>query len=147
MIDRLEQEGLTIQPFHDHKHIVDLKKLAGYNKLIFEDGSLILNGSKQSLYCGPNETVYRGQLKVIFDIDLIKAAEDTDEIAMISATYNYGASEIARYDLRKDAFQNGSNILIELENAVPNMVDLEFKIYVRDGVELKVNGIQYFKIG
>lgn len=147
VINRLKEQKIDFKAYHDYLYQVDLKKMAEYNHLKDVNGRITLSGPQESIYCGPWATVYKGKIRVLCDLNLIKADPNNSKIATFCVTQNNGAKEIMKYEIKKEDFLETGEYLLEIEKEIGDISDLEFKIYVEEGSQLQLNSIEYLKVG
>lgn len=147
IIKRLKEQKVDFKAYHDYLYQVDLKKMAEYNHLKDVNGKITLNGSQESIYCGPWATVYKGKIRVLCDLNLIKADPDSSKVATFCVTQNNGKKEIIKYEIKKEDFLETGEYSLEIEKEIGDISNLEFKIYVEEGSQIQLNSIEYLKVG
>lgn len=144
----LEDSGIAMTDYYGRKRQVDLLELAALNGLeITENNTLLLNSPQQSISHGMGVTIYKGILRIEYTLRLKNSPLDEDIAATVKVTSdwgirNWGQGEVKLSDFDMDG-QGTYCLDVKLPFDCPNV---EFHLYVREGVELEVQEITYGKV-
>ena len=121
--------------------------LAEQNQLeMTNDGTLLLNGTGQSLRHGPGESIYRGWLRVEYKLRLLKGNTDNNIAATAQVTSSWGQILWKEQDILLTDFDEQGNYTCSFRVGLSyHSSGIEFLLFVPDGVELELLEIQYGK--
>lgn len=140
--------GIKLNNFYTAVLSVDLLKLAESNGLMANyDGSLIIGGGIDSLNYGPWITLYRGIYRVNYYLELLNTDIKNGEIARIEISSYYGDKIIKEVIVNESDFDENGHCAISLETHIPDSVGVEFKLLLNGNTQLKLNYLNYLKIG
>ena len=143
----LEEQGIVLTSFYSKRKTLDLNMLAEQNQLeMTNDGTLLLNGTGQSLRHGPGESIYRGWLRVEYKLRLLKGNTDNNIAATAQVTSSWGQILWKEQDILLTDFDEQGNYTCSFRVGLSyHSSGIEFLLFVPDGVELELLEIQYGK--
>ncbi len=143
----LEEQGIVLTSFYSKRKTLDLNMLAEKNQLeMTNDGTLLLNGTGQSLRHGPGESIYRGWLRVEYKLRLLKGNTDNNIAATAQVTSSWGQILWKEQDILLTDFDEQGNYTCSFRVGLSyHSSGIEFLLFVPDGVELELLEIQYGK--
>ena len=143
----LQQMGMPVTYYNSAVHEVELEKMAQYNGLeLTEQGTIHLQGRAQSIYHGPWETIYRGSVKVTYNIK-VESYDILGPIATMRFAGESGNYLIQEVSLSYEDLTPDGRVALNVTGYIPyNMEGIEFLLFLEDGVELDVESITWQKV-
>ena len=143
----LQQMGVSVTNYYSVAHEVDLAKMAQYNDLeLTEKGTIHLRGRDRSIIHGPWETIYKGRVKVAYNIK-VESYNISGPIATMRFAGRSGNYLIQEISLGYEDLASDGSATLSVTGDIPyDMEGIEFLLFLEDGVELDVESIIWQKV-
>ncbi|WP_077612291.1 hypothetical protein [Clostridium sp. Marseille-P2415] len=142
------QQGVDLKQYYDGIETVDLKNLAKMNDLpmiLLKNGqtAMEVTGEEKSLVHGPYLTVYKGKLKVTYELTLLETNIDTGEVAKARISSDYGKNIIALRDINKGEFNENAQLTISMIQDVSDSANMEFLLFANGNSKIAISAVKY----
>ncbi len=143
----LEREGITLTNYYSKMKNVDLKEAALQNNLtLTEHGTLLLDGYDNSLWHGPDVTIYYGMFHVEYKLRLLNCAPDQEIVATAQVSSDWGTTIWNRADITVKDFDANKECTYSVDTYInANCPGMEFLLILPDGVQMEIQEITYGK--
>ncbi len=141
--------GISLTDYYSRQETLSLEETAACNGLeLSENGTLLLNGLGNSISRGSGITLYKGRLRVEYQLRLTGYYDTTVPVATAKVTSDWGARTWEQQDiLISDFNENGECTYIMEFKLAYDSPNTEILLYLPDGVSLEVVEIRYGKVG
>lgn len=144
----LRESGIDMEYYYAGKYKVDLLEMANANGLTIIDGDkVIIEGTTKSIIHGPWVTVYRGIIKVDYDLDLLDTDISDEEVATLRISSGGGSEIIKEIIVKKSDFDENGHYIASLSNYISDSEGVEFLLFANGETKLKLNSLTYGKVG
>lgn len=144
----MEEQGIKLTDHYSIRQEVDLQSMADANGLQQnEQGSLLIEGSEKSLVHGPWLTIYKGTLRIEYQLKLVDCQVESGEIATLRLSAESGQTILQEKPLNKEDFNEDGICTVSIDQYINSKEGLEFLLFAKDGTKLEVERISYGKIG
>lgn len=143
----LREYGIEMNNYYSEIRNVDLLNLANVNNLSIDSkGKLVIAGCNKSLTHGPWVSIYRGRLKVDFDMTLIDTDVVEGKVATLRISSESGANIIKEVPLNKSDFGDSGKLVATIINDIPDSEGVEFLIFAEGNTKILLNSLNYGKL-
>ena len=144
----MEEQGIKLTDHYSIRREVDLQSMADANGLQQnEQGSLLIEGPEKSLIHGPWLTIYKGTLRIEYQLKLVDTQVESGEIATLRLSAESGQTILQEKPLNKEDFNENGVCTVAIDQSINSKEGLEFLLFAKDGTKLEVERISYGKIG
>ncbi len=144
----MEEQGIKLTDHYSIRREVDLQSMADANGLQQnEQGSLLIEGPEKSLIHGPWLTIYKGTLRIEYQLKLVDTQVESGEIATLRLSAESGQTILQEKPLNKEDFNENGVCTVAIDQSINSKEGLEFLLFAKDGTKLEVERISYEKIG
>lgn len=143
----IQKMGIELNHYYGETQELDLLKLAEQNGLEVLGHRVMIEGPEKSLIHGPWVTVYRGRIKVDYDLNLLETElGDEEEIARLRLSSDSGAQIIKEVGIKKSDFDENGHYIASIISDIPDSENVEFLLFANGNTRLSLNALSYVKI-
>lgn len=143
----IQKLGIELNHYYGETQEVDLLKLAEQNGLEVLEQRVMIEGSEKSLIHGPWVTVYRGRIKVDYDLNLLGTElGDEEEIARLRLSSDSGTQIIKEVGIKKSDFDEKGHYIASIISDIPDSENVEFLLFANGNTRLSLNALSYGKV-
>ncbi|WP_349946246.1 hypothetical protein ABFV83_19390 [Lacrimispora sp. BS-2] len=144
----IERQGFDLKRYYDGIESVNLKSLARINRLpiiYLENGkkAIEVNGNEESLIYGPYLTIYKGKLKVTYELTLLDTDVGVGEVAKARISSDYGQNIMTYRSIDKEEFNDKNQLTVSMVQDIGDSANMEFLLFAVGKSKIAISSIIY----